>query len=241
MCIEDVPSYGWTPRRHCLWKRENRLMLENQMNEMFFQEAVRFCMSFERTPHPELHEVTDGKRLGTCVEQEFREFLHVRHPFEDDGNSALGIDLPSFGADIKCTFANQPQSSSPFRDASQKIYGLGYHLIIFVYIRQSDRDLPLRFVNCTFVDKRRTADYTLTLRLREMLDDGANVEDIAALMRDRMLPGDDITLQRLAERVLRERPDQGYLTISNALQWRLQYKRVIGLGGLTPGVFNYVF
>ena len=31
------------------------------------------------------------------------------------------------------TFVNQPQSSCPFRDASQKIFGLGYDLLVFVY------------------------------------------------------------------------------------------------------------
>jgi putative type II site-specific deoxyribonuclease len=34
--------------------------------------------------------------------------------------------------------------------------------------------------------------------------------------------------------------EQGYLTISNALQWRLQYKRVIELDNQVEGVYNYV-
>ena len=32
---------------------------------------------------------------------------------------------------------------------------------------------------------------------------------------------------------------QGYLTISNALQWRLQYARVIALDNTVNGVLNY--
>lgn len=34
-------------------------------------------------------------------------------------------------------------------------------------------------------------------------------------------------------------PEQGYLTISNALQWRLQYARVIALNNQVDGVVNY--
>ena len=34
-------------------------------------------------------------------------------------------------------------------------------------------------------------------------------------------------------------PEQGYLTISNALQWRLQYKRAINLKNEVSGVYNY--
>lgn len=41
-----------------------------------------------------------------------------------------------------------------------------------------------------------------------------------------------------ANKVLRDPPELGYLTISNALQWRLQYNRVIQQAGLVSGVEN---
>jgi hypothetical protein len=46
------------------------------------------------------------------------------------GSSAKGIDLPSEDilTDIKVTSNKQPQSSCPFKDAKQKIFGLGYNL-----------------------------------------------------------------------------------------------------------------
>ena len=50
----------------------------------------------------------------------------------DGGNSASGIDLPELEVDIKTTSINQPQSSCPFKSARQKIYGLGYNLLVFV-------------------------------------------------------------------------------------------------------------
>jgi len=40
-------------------------------------------------------------------------------------------------------------------------------------------------------------------------------------------PFDDETLMDYGESLLANPPKIGYLTISNALQWRLQYKRVI--------------
>jgi len=43
-------------------------------------------------------------------------------------------------------------------------------------------------------------------------------------------------MNRLAEEILRNRPEQGYLTISNALQWRLQYSRILESAGQESGV-----
>lgn len=42
-----------------------------------------------------------------------------------------------------------------------------------------------------------------------------------------------------SDEILRQIPEQGYLTISKALQWRLQYARVIGLNNRIEGVINY--
>ncbi|MCF2141503.1 MAG: hypothetical protein K9W44_15720 [Candidatus Lokiarchaeota archaeon] len=46
---------------------------------------------------------------------------------------------------------------------------------------------------------------------------------------DRKLPVDEIELDAITEQILRNPPKLGYLTISNALQWKLQYKRVISI------------
>ena len=91
---------------------------------------------------------------------------------------------------------------------------------------------------CTFIESKRTADYTITKRLREMVDDGANEEDIIGYLQDRNVPGDEIVYSDLAREILDNKPAQGYLTISNALQWRLQYARVIVLKNKIPGVLN---
>lgn len=74
-----------------------------------------------------------------------------------------------------------------------------------------------------------------------MLNDGANKENIISYLSDRAIPGDDITLNSLADMIIKEKPNQGYLTISNALQWRLQYGRVISLNNEIEGVINVNF
>ena len=50
----------------------------------------------------------------------------------------------------------------------------------------------------------------------------------------------DITLSLIAEQILNNTPKQGYLTISNALQWRLQYTRVVNLTDIVDGITKVV-
>lgn len=57
-------------------------------------------------------------------------------------------------------------------------------------------------------------------------------------MWDRNLPIDEMEAARLAEELLESPPELGYLTISNALQWRLQYKRIIEKAGTVDGTLR---
>ena len=204
-------------------------------------EAKIFCEFMKQENHPSLIGITDGKAVGTYIEHRFQKYLSSKYEIEI-GNSAKGIDLPgsTIETDIKVTSIVQPQSSCPFKNARQKIFGLGYNLLIFVYDK---KDTPttctLDFKYCTFIDKSRTADFTFTKRLREMVDDGANKDDIVGFLVDKNVPGDAIVYSDLADEILRNKPKQGYLTISNALQWRLQYTRVISLENTVNGVLNY--
>lgn len=206
-------------------------------------EAKKFCEIAAKQNHLDLIGVTDGKAVGTYIEHKLKKFLEKDYTFSE-GNSAKGIDLPdeSILTDIKVTSISQPQSSCPFKSARQKIFGLGYNLLVLVYEKiDSSNKCNLKFLNCTFVEKSRTADFTITKRLLEMLKDSAIKEDIISYLSDRNIPGDEITLENLAEEILNNPPQQGYLTISNALQWRLQYARVINLKNSVEGVLNYDF
>ena len=208
------------------------------------EEAKNFCELESTFKNKTLFGITDGKAVGTFIEQKFKEYLTERYTIQI-GNAASGIDLPSedIYTDIKVTSIKQPQSSCPFKDAKQKIYGLGYNLLVFVYDKQDDpksKTANLNFVSCSFIDKERTADYQTTLAIRQMIDNKANIDDIIAYLMDRNIPADDITLNQLAKTILTTPPKQGYLTISNALQWRLQYGRIVTMTDNVEGITRIV-
>jgi hypothetical protein len=122
--------------------------------------ANTFCEQESGKPNKELFGVTDGKAVGTHIEHKFKDFLLSKYDSEI-GNSANGIDLPSedINTEIKVTSIRQPQSSCPFKDAQQKIFGLGYNLLVFVYDKKDDpiqKTAILDFVSCSFIDKERT-------------------------------------------------------------------------------------
>ena len=201
-----------------------------------FVTVKAFCIGSH--DYKELFGVTDGKAVGTFIELKIRTELEALYDVQT-GSSALGLDLPSLNTDIKATSVRQPQSSCPFRSARQKIYGLGYNLLLFVYDKQDNRRskvATLNFVSCVFVDKRRTADYQTTRGIREILERDGNRDDIIAFLEDRRLPGDESVYNELADEIMQSPPELGYLTISNALQWRLQYRRVVNLAETVSGI-----
>jgi len=205
------------------------------------KEAKSFCEKESKKNHPSLLGITDGKAVGTYVEHRFKKYLVSKYDLQI-GNSAKGIDLPSLdiNTDIKVTSIVQPQSSCPFKSARQKIFGLGYNLLVFVYDKKdTSSESRLSFLYCTFIKKERTADYTITKRITEMIKDNANKEDFISFLSDKNIPGDEIIYSDLADEILSNPPLQGYLTISNALQWRLQYARVIHLKNKVDGVLNH--
>ena len=57
-------------------------------------------------------------------------------------------------------------------------------------------------------------------------------------MYDRNLPIDELEAVNLAEELLAKPLELGYLTISNALQWRLQYRRIIENAGVVDGILR---
>lgn len=201
-------------------------------------EARTFLRSISQRGIASLFGVTDGKAVGTYVEQEFHAHLERDYHYVI-GSSAKGIDFPELGVDLKVTSSRQPQSSCPYRSAEQKVYGLGYNLIVFVYDKWDDTEdelAYLNFGNAIFVEDKRTADYQTTSGIISILGNGANLDDIDAFLEERNLPLDEIGRRMLAERIVADPPIQGYVTISNALQWRLQYARTISMAGQVDGV-----
>jgi hypothetical protein len=203
------------------------------------QEAGVFSAAESIHPEHTLFGVTDGKAVGTYLELKFRTYLIDKGYIFDEGNAANGLDFPGLNVDMKVTSIKQPQSSCPFRSIRQKIYGLGYSLIIFVYDKKDDeinRTATLRITDTIYVQASRTADFQMTKGLIDILDSQGNQDDLMAFMISRHLTADEIELNSLSEDVLQNRPEQGFLTISPALQWRLQYRRVIEQAGTVNGI-----
>ncbi|MCK5508051.1 MAG: hypothetical protein KAI50_05985, partial [Desulfobacterales bacterium] len=102
--------------------------------------------------------------------------------------------------------------------------------LVFVYEKiddQTDNTGRLIIKHTIFVNDFRTADYQTTSGIIKIIDNKGNKDDLLAFFQERMLPVDEIEADRIAEELLQNKPVVGYLTISNALQWRLQYSRVI--------------
>ena len=204
------------------------------------EEAHQFARIESSREHASLFGVTDGKAIGTYVEHRFREYLSQRYSFTK-GSSARGIDFPDLAVDMKVTSIRQPQSSCPFQSARQKIFGLGYSLLVFVYEKedtQASETGRLKFFHTVFVNEAQTADYQTTVGLRQILENDGNEDDLTAFMYDRNLPVDEIEAHRIAQELLNNPPNIGYLTISNALQWRLQYRRLIERAGQVEGILK---
>ena len=107
-------------------------MLSPLTVELLCEEAVRFADVESTHSEPALYGVTDGKAIGTYCEAKFRLHLSQRYDFME-GSAAKGIDFPDLDVDVKTTSISQPQSSCPYKQARQKIFGLGYSLLVFVY------------------------------------------------------------------------------------------------------------
>ncbi len=213
-------------------------MKEDLTINSFIKEASIFADIESKYDEPSLYGVTDEKAVGTHLEHKFKAYLTNSYNYEA-GNSASGIDFPNLNIDIKVTSIKQPQSSCPYKSAKQKIYGLGYNLLIFVYEKTDDivnKTGKLDIQHTIFVNKEQTADFQTTKGILEILSRDGNLGDLIAFIQDKNLPIDEIEAQNIAEEIIKKPPLQGYLTISNALQWRLQYSRVIQKAGEVEGI-----
>lgn len=217
--------------------------------ELLRSEATTFSQIESSHPEPSLYGVSDGKAIGTYLEHKFRTYLTNKGYSYQMGNAASGLDFPGLDVDIKVTSVKQPQSSCPFRSIRQKVYGLGYSLLVFVYDKADDaaaKTAVLKMVSTVFVEKDQTADYTMTAGIRKIVADGkadgdsvdVTKQELMAHMEARALTSEEHELRALADAIMEKLPEQGYLTISPAMQWRLQYKRVMEKAGTVDGVLS---
>lgn len=217
--------------------------------ELLRTEATTFSEIESSHPEQSLYGVSDGKAIGTYLEHKFRSYLTNKGYSYQMGNAANGLDFPGLAVDIKVTSVKQPQSSCPFRSIRQKVYGLGYSLLVFVYDKADDataKTAVLKMVSTVFVETDQTADYTMTAGIRKIVADGkadgdsieVTKQELMAHMEARALTSEEHELRALADAIIEKLPEQGYLTISPAMQWRLQYKRVMEKAGTVDGVLS---
>jgi hypothetical protein len=100
----------------------------------------------------------------------------------------------------------------------------------------STQTATLNILHTVYVNANRTADFQMTRGIQQILDNEGNKDDLIAFLFDRNLPVDEIEADNIADEILINPPIQGFLTISNALQWRLQYGRVIDRAGQEKGI-----
>ncbi len=175
--------------------------------------------------------------MGTYLEHKFQAYLQSRYEYAR-GSSAKGIDFLELAVDIKVTSIRQPQSSCPFKSARQKIYGLGYSLLVFVYDKKDDPQTQtgqLEIQHTIFIQKDRTADYQMTVALQRMIQNRANREDILAYFEDHHLPFEDAEAIRLAEEVLQKPPEIGALGRTLPPPW---FVRAIECASKVEGAVN---
>ena len=119
----------------------------------------------------------DGKTIGTGVELLFKDFLVSRGFHFVSGNAASGLDFPELLVDVKVSRDKKPQHSCPFRSIEQKVYGLGYGLLLFTYGREPGEN-GIRMKKVRYIPREETSDRRVTTRLHALLSSGADFRDI---------------------------------------------------------------
>lgn len=200
-----------------------------------YSEVIRdFCADVSQRKIAELFQVTDGKKIGTYIERECKRYLEQRTGLTMEGSAALGKDLPLFNIDIKTTSAVQPQSSSPYRSLDEKIFGLPYNVLLFIYRKEDKKGYArLGILRCCYIHKELTGDYSTTRLARELRDNylrkEIGVDEIIGRLEEKLGITEVADLNvtpGIVQRIIDNPPSPGVLTISFALQWRLQYGRM---------------
>lgn len=195
----------------------------------YFDLIGEFCRDMEtRTVPPD--KSSTSKQIGTYFEKELREWFEDHAGVVSAGSVAKGLDLPAFDLDVKTTSKRQPQSSSPFKDAGERITGVDYNVLLFIYDRHSvDGGNRFDIVSCVYIPKERTADYRMSeqaQRLVEMYrDDELSESELRQELED--MTGLGAISDEKFEEIKENPPNKGTITITPAIQWRFNYNKMI--------------
>lgn len=192
--------------------------------------AQAFCLQAEQTGHKEIFGQVSCHVVNSFVERCFLE--HLAETFNlDVGFSPLNVALPSINTEIRTAPVDRPDMFCPYISSRQKIYGLGYNLLLLLYSKTDDnaaKEGHFSIHSCEYISAERTADYMTTKILHEVLLGGGNADDVFAFLSDWMQGTTSERLRELSAEIVQSPPSIGYLTISKAWQWRLQSSHVVG-------------
>lgn len=108
------------------------------------------------------------KTRGTLIETNCKNFLEQKLGISIGGSAANGVDLPIFNTDIKSTSMNQPQSSSPYKSISEKLFGFPYNILLFIY-RIDDDSFTVE--HCAYIPQEYTGCKLGTRFIKKLNDD----------------------------------------------------------------------
>lgn len=125
----------------------------------YLDSVKEFCAEIESRTVPEDKSGT-SKEIGTYFEKELRDWFEEKHGLVSEGSVAQDIDLPAFNLDVKTTSNRKPQSSSTFDDPGERIVGVDYNILLFVYDKQSvNGGNNFEIKTCAYIPKERASDY----------------------------------------------------------------------------------
>lgn len=194
----------------------------------YFDTVAAFCVDVESRTVP-VDESDTSKRIGTYFEKELRDWFETKHGLVSDGSVAQGIDLPAFNLDVKTTSNRQPQSSSPFDDPGERITGVDYNILLFVYDKQSvEGGNRFEIVSCAYIPRERASDYRKSENARKLVADYREGKLSEAELREQLeeLTGVGAISDEKFEEIKRDPPKTGAITMTPAVQWRFNYNKM---------------
>jgi len=148
-------------------------------------------------------EVSDPKTIGTFIEKLLTVLFSIKKGCVFSGSSAKGVDLPELNLGIKATSDRQPQSSENFKNAYERIFGIGNALLVFIYngtAYASEAEANLRCVQHYLLSETNAADKDLC----------ASAQGVRELYREKII-GEDLLKAALRLIVLSDKSNREFL------------------------------
>ena len=118
-------------------------------------------------------DISDGKSIGTFIEKLLTVLLSIKKKCVFSGSAARGVDLPELNLGIKATSDRQPQSSEPFKNAYERIFGIENALLVFIYngtAYTAEAEANLRCIQHYLLSETNVADKSLCASARSVRD-----------------------------------------------------------------------